>query len=408
MYKLVWASLDDFDFDENLCTLEGEYLINIDGAYVFAKSDIADFVNDGKVHSLHFSDSPNRLKRLERVDVCHKPVYQTLKNIQVRTGPGSKFAKSGIVAGQQKVVVIQEGLMECDLSLVQQWKDLHLPSHLAFDFKSEDFLKSLEEEDILELFVSPLTEEEQKIVFKAFNAVKRKVKIMYKEDGVSKYGWISKKKNSGPLIKRVYGKNLASVVVSDVETHTRGVIGNLPSGTFLEDFANFHMHNSKNTIVKYTGYDGKRKERTETRNTYPTFKFFTDLAKQEISSIVGSKRFTIDWQGEFRQSRYEGLEKQLVDMSGKKRYRTGYVIPNKELTVTFQSYKDALKFMEADLEETRFGYAQTEWDREFENLQPVDLGACPEYRLFQERTKKCKGREIEKIRLELGISFVDV
>eukprot|EP00493_Phyllostaurus_siculus_P004748 UN04769 len=41
---------------------------------------------------------------------------------------------------------------------------------------------------------------------------------MYKENGTTKYGWISKRKNSGALITRLYGNSTPQIVVSGVET----------------------------------------------------------------------------------------------------------------------------------------------------------------------------------------------
>merc|ERR1719187_326615 len=101
------------------------YLTSVDGTYVFDKADLAKF-DDGKVRCLYFSDKPNRVNRKERVAVCYKPEYKTLKRIQVRTGPGSKFGEAGILSAQEKVVVIQEGLLSCDLETVERWMFLHL------------------------------------------------------------------------------------------------------------------------------------------------------------------------------------------------------------------------------------------------------------------------------------------
>jgi len=211
------------------------------------------------------------------------------------------------------------------------------------------------------------------------------------------------------LISRVYGCK-AQVWVSGVETHTsraRDFI-TIPQGTFVEDFVNYRLdpENVKKTVVKFNEA-GKEKERTEVRNIFPPMKFFTDLAKSEIKSVVGNDaRFTIDWQGKFRQDRFEGVEQRL--MKNSKRYRTGYFVPDTEFVITFQRFKDAVEFLNADLDNTRFGEATAEWDPLFENLKPVTAEACPKHRVFKYKIQNWTQKNyISQARAQMGICFVN-
>jgi hypothetical protein len=228
-HELVWAPLDQFDYGPKLEILDGRYLTNVDGKYVFSKADIRVIECDGKVHKLILSNKPNKIQRVEEKHVCYKPLYTTLKKLQVRSGPGSKFDKTGIVGAGQHVIVIQEGLLKCDLDLVKEWMHSHLSACL-YDFgKSsqptfEEYIKreceSKFEDDLLKRFAkTKLGEYEAEEFLKAAKAANRKVKIMFtNEEGVEEYGWISKRKNSGPQIARIYGSAAPQIVLSGIET----------------------------------------------------------------------------------------------------------------------------------------------------------------------------------------------
>jgi len=430
---LVFSTLDAYEFDDELRTSDGMYLTNVDGKHVFEFADISEMYYDGVMRRLHFRETQSKVQRKKHnpTAVCFKPLYKTLKKVQVRSGPGSKFEATGVIGANEEVIVIQEGLMQCDLKLVEAWMKLHLPKEMAQSFrrsKAPTFEKHIEREFISEeelesdtwTYCEPIEtyinqtfdEDEEKIFRKALAAANRKVRVMYKENGTTKYGWISKRKNSGALITRVWGKSTPSIVVSGVETQPNDTDFARPeycAGTMLIDTMNFMNSNMKNTTVKFTNQNGKKSERVETHRAKPTMSFYQKLAKSEISTLIGTKkpRFNIEWDSKFRSDRFRGLEKQTVMVNGKSRMRTGYFIPEEEFTVTFQRLSDAVTFYNACLRNTRFERANVEWNQAFANLQTVDAKACPEYHEFKFETKGKTNRNfIENKEFQYGIAHM--
>merc|ERR1711879_665062 len=164
-------------------------------------------MGDGLVHRLHFRETQSKVQRKKHnpTPVCFKPLYKTLKKVQVRSGPGSKFEATGVIGANEEVIVIQEGLMQCDLKLVED----------EYDQDQEVWTHC----EPIETYINQtFDEDEEKIFRKALAAANRKVRVMYKENGTTKYGWISKRKNSGALITRFWGKSTPSIVVSGVDT----------------------------------------------------------------------------------------------------------------------------------------------------------------------------------------------
>lgn len=436
--KFAFTFLDNFDLDNNLQTPDGLYLINVDGHYVFNKDDVHRFY-DNQIHRMLFSNSPQNVavRNAEEVPVCYKPVYKTVKNVQVRTGPGSAFEKAGVISANEEVVVIQEGLLSCDLKLVSEWMRLHLNEVMLVDFKRSSTLSfeafierncydldCSEDDDLIELFMEHAGYDsyEQNVFKKAVAAANRKVKVMFYDNGVQKFGWISKKKNSGPLIRRVFGKPVPSVVVSAVDTmpaeeyirmvpHMKSKDADEgsdsesePEPTFVTDCMEFIKTHTKNTTHK----DWTGKEKTTTKHAYPPMSFYKDLAKAEIRALIGSAktRFNLNWEGTFNQARFYGLEKEYaVCNDGKKRLRTGYYAPNDYFTISFQKYTDAKAFLEADFDDTRLSNANVSIDSEFENLRPVDAFECPEYRQFERETRNKRNDDVSRVAHEMGISF---
>jgi len=218
---LVFSTLDAYHFNDELQTSDGMYLTNVDGKYVFEFADISKMYNDGLVHRLHFRETQSKVQRKKHnpTPVCFKPLYKTLKKVQVRSGPGSKFEATGVIGANEEVIVIQEGLMECDLKLVENWMKLHLPKEMVQSLRRSDWegkpIETLEnfeeyientslgeeEGEPIETYINETFDEHEANIFrKALAAANRKVKVMYKENGATKYGWISKRKNSGALI----------------------------------------------------------------------------------------------------------------------------------------------------------------------------------------------------------------
>jgi len=430
---LVFSTLDAYHFDDELQTSDGMYLTNVDGKYVFEFTDISKMYNDGLVHRLHFRETQSKVQRKKHnpTPVCFKPLYKTLKKVQVRSGPGSKFEATGVIGANEEVIVIQEGLMECDLKLVENWMKLHLPKEMVQSLRRsnwegkpietlenfEEYIEnsSLDEEECktIEDYINETFDEHEANIFrKALAAANRKVKVMYKENGATKYGWISKRKNSGALITRLYGKSTPKIVVSGVETQPYDGDFARPErceGTMLIDVMNFIESNTKNTTVKYTNADGKKCERVESHKCKPTMSFYQNLAKSEISTLIGTKkpRFNIEWDSSFRSDRFRGLEKQTVMVQGKSRMRTGYFVPEEEFTVAFQRLSDAVTFYNACLENSRFAHANVEWDQAYANLQPVDAKVCPEYHQYTQEIQGKRNRNfIKNKRTEYGITYI--
>jgi len=433
---LVFSTLDAYHFDDELRTSDGMYLTNVDGKHVFEFADISEMYYDGVMRRLHFRETQSKVQRKKHnpTAVCFKPLYKTLKKVQVRSGPGSKFEATGVIGANEEVIVIQEGLMQCDLKLVKAWMKLHLPKEMTQSFRrskaptfenyierqfpSEEELDSDSDtstccEQPIETYIyQTFDEDEEKIFRKALAAANRKVRVMYKENGTTKYGWISKRKNSGALITRVWGKSTPSIVVSGVETQPNDTDFARPeycAGTMLIDTMNFMNSNMKNTTVKFTNQNGKKSERVESHWAKPTMSFYQKLAKSEISTLIGTKkpRFNIEWESKFRSDRFRGLEKQMVMVDGKSRMRTGYFVPEEEFTVTFQRLSDAVTFYNACLRNTRFERANVEWNQAFANLQTVDAKACPEYHEFKFETKGKTNRNfIENKEFQHGIAYI--
>jgi len=418
---LVFSTLDEYYFDDDLRTSDGFYLTNVDGKHVFNFADIFKMKKDGLVHRLHFQETPSKVQRKKhkKTQVCFKPLYKTLKKVQVRSGPGSKFEATGVIGANEEVVVIQEGLLECDLELVENWMQLHLPQEMVQSFRRdyatfEDYIELLEEDerDPMETYINEtfFDEDEQNIFRKALTAANRKVKVMYKQNGITKYGWISKRKNSGALIRRLYGKSTPTIVVSNIETLPTDLqmaqleeLEEIWGSSILVEAIKFIDSNMKNTTVKFTNNSGKKIERVEKHNCKPKMSFYENLAKSAISGIIGTKkpRFNIEWDAKFQSDRFGGLEKQTIMVDGKSRMRTGYFVPDNEFIVTFQRLSDAVTFYNTDMDKTCLTGADVEWDQTYANLQPVDAKECPEHLRYKKRSRAFKSTPAE-----YGISYM--
>merc|ERR1719394_2420080 len=437
----VFSTLDEYNFDDNLRTSDGFYLTNVDGKHVWNFDDISEMQNDGGVRRLLFQKTPSKVQRKKhnnnKAQVCFRPLYKTLKKVQVRSGPGSKFEATGVIGANEEVVVIQEGLLKCDLGLVEDWMQLHLPQKLVQSFReeeSEEYEYATFEDHIdntifdneptpMETYISHtfLDEDEQNILRKASTAANRKVKVMYKENGITKYGWISKRKNSGALIRRLYGKSTPTIVVSNIQAlptplqmDRREEVEEEESleGSILLEAMKFIDSNMKNTTVKFTNFSGKKIESVEKHNCKPKMSFYENLAKSAISGIIGTKkaRFNIEWDAQFRSDLFRGLEKQTMMVDGKSRMRTGYFVPDDEFIVTFQRLSDAVTFYNSEIDNTCLTGADMEWDQTYTNLQPVDAKVCPEYLRYTKKSEKFNYERSEEAKrseyLRCGISYI--
>merc|ERR1711869_58591 len=81
-------------------------------------------------------------------------------------------------------------------------------------------------------------------------------------------------------------------------------------------------------------------ERVESHKCKPTMSFYQNLAKSEISTLIGTKkpRFNIEWDSSFRSDRFRGLEKQTVMVQGKSRMRLDISFQRKNLPSLFNAF----------------------------------------------------------------------
>jgi len=263
---------------------------------------------------------------------------------------------------------------------------------LAFPHKHEEFLKDFRaatqamkvaaktESSTLEAFAKlTYTKAYRKEFLKAAKAANRKVKVMWTENGVEQCGWISKRKNNKvaggkktkPLITRVMGATSApKVEVFNIKADIPRIVQRQDC-SFAKDAWYYKENSQRKVPSRY--FEGE----TDTVHCFPPMSFYTNLAKSEIAKIIGSKRFNISWEGDFKLDRYRGLEKKrVVCHDGKTRLRNGYHVPNNYMTITFQRYCDANAFLKADFDETRFSGAVAEACGIYANLRPVPATMC--------------------------------
>jgi len=268
------------------------------------------------------------------------------------------------------------------------------------------------ESSTLEAFAKlTYTKAYRKEFLKAAKAANRKVKVMWTENGVEQCGWISKRKNNKavggkktkPLITRVMGATSApKVEVYNIKADIPRIVQRLDC-TFSKDAWHYKENAKRKVPSRYV--EGE----TDTVNCFPPMSFYTKLARSEIAKIIGSKRFNISWEGDFKLDRYRGLEKKrVVCNDGKTRLKNGYHVPNNYMTITFQRYADANAFLNADFDETRFSGAVAEACETYANLHPVPATMCQEYVQYVTAVAEGKIGSSEDCALERGIHYVTV
>jgi len=251
----------------------------------------------------------------------------------------------------------------------------------------------------------------QKEFLKAAKAANRKVKVMWIENGVEQCGWISKRKNNKskdgkktkPLITRVMGATSApKVEVFNIKADIPRIVQRQDC-SFAKDAWHYKENSQRKVPSRY--FEGE----TDTVHCFPPMSFYTKLAKSEIAKIIGSRRFNISWEGNFKLDRYRGMEKKrVVCHDGKTRLRNGYYVPNNYMTITFQRYSDANAFLKADFDETRFSGAVAEACGSYANLQPVPADMCQEYAEYVTAVEEGRIHSSEANALERGIHYVTV
>jgi len=276
------------------------------------------------------------------VDVCYMPVYRTLKKIQMRAGPGSKFPAVCVIPANTTVRVLLEGVDDCSKSLVLKWWSLHVNHNgRALRTPSKAVLNDRENESLEEWAERVFSEEEFESVKRHLRAADNKVKVAVEIDGEDRFGWISKRKKSGPMIQRIFKGDTPVVAVTN--------IGSLYNKNFL--FAN--------EVTKYKSTHGSR---------FPPMSFYKKLLK----TISGCSK--VEWEGEWRNNRRQGSE---IVTIGNGIVRTGFYIPHDSAFLFFKSISKATSFIknaETLLEDQDI---EVDFERTFANLQPVSASACP-------------------------------
>merc|ERR1712117_151191 len=286
--------------------------------------------------------------------------------------------------------------------LVVDWMSLHLPKDMVCEELLRSSAQNFDEYIERALILNGLKKYE-------FN----ESEILYQlnKGRVEKCGWISKRKNNKskdgkktkPLITRVMGATAApKVEVFNIKADIPSIVQRLDR-SFSKDAWYYKENAQRKVPSRY--FEGE----SDIVTCFPPMSFYTKLARSEIAKIIGSKRFSISWEGEFKLDRYRGMvKKRVVCNDGKTRLKNGYHVPNDYMTITFQRYSDANAFLNADLDETRFSGSEAEACESYANLHPVPADMCPEYELYLDAVEKGEIDETEDNALERGIHYVTV
>jgi len=291
------------------------------------------------------------------VDVCYKPTYRTIKMLQMRAGPGANFEPTAVIPAKTDVQVLADGLAECTPEMFQKWWKLHvsgfdnkvrMPSLRAIKNRKESWKSWAYNLGYSVSFVE--------FFLKQIRVADRKVKVAVTLDGEVKYGWISKRKQSGPMIQRVFGSSLPVVQVDN--------LGDASNCTFA--FA-----------------EELRKFRNEHSFRMPPRAFYNNLLKK----ATGCKK--VEWEFRWVQNRSLGMDTQTLSDG---RLRTGYYQPESTAFLVYSSLRQANTFIKNANEKLGSLNRTVEADFEpnFGNVSAVPAAECPvEWSMFtQNKTSK--------------------
>jgi len=312
-----------------------------------------------------------KYKKTEReqsqfVDVCYKPVYKTLKKLQMRSGPGSKFPANGVVPANTLVRVISEGLDARNHKLIKQWWELHVTHGAAIlATPSKRALKSLRDFESWDDWAEEFGFERSEIdsLKRHVGAANNKVKIAVEIEGEEVFGWISRRKKSSPAIKRVFAHGGKPVVqISEL----RGLI-------------------KRNSLF----VDAVRKYESANAGRMPKL----DLYRSILKKVTGCVK--VEWEGAWRQSRSRGSE--LITL-GNGVVRTGYYLPEDTAYVIFSSISKANNFIKNANKKLNDERVQVEFEFNFANLQTVTAIACTaEWTDYCRRLREYKVKDGESV-----------
>jgi len=320
------------------------------------------------------------------VDICYKPVYKTLKKLQMRRGPGSKFAAIGVLPANATVRVITEGLNLNDHVLVAEWWRLHVTHNgRKIQTPSKQVLKQMKDFSDWKAWAKILLEDDEiESLMKHVAAANNKVKVAACVDGEDQIGWISKRKKSGVAIKRVFGNGSPVVEISNLEDMLRKEDSLF--GRALSEFKS-----------------------SQSRNVEPKLSFYHDIMKKASGCAK------VEWEGNWKASRERGSEVIILkEGPNKGAVRTGFYKPADTAYLYFNKVSKAASFIKEAKKAFDFEEVQVDFEFDYANLDAVIATNCKkEMKLYQDIKKRSKQREGEskedflgRVKLEAGIYSV--
>lgn len=265
-------------------------------------------------------------------EVLYKPIYRTLKKLQMRSGPGPKYDSVAVIPAGVEVCVVADGLAECTNEMVQEWWELHVKD---IPVPSLDGIQKLQvgwpksKYALVDLKYSATQVES---IWKQMCVANRKVKVAVNIDGEVKFGWISRRKNSGPMITRVL-HGLPCVAVSSLHLF------------FDNEVLTFRERNN--------GCMPKK-----------------DFYKALLKNATGCDK--VELQTRWIPDRKKGTE---VKTLPKGRIQTGYYQVDSTAYLTWGSFKKAKAFIQKVNEKLAYG-VKASFLEESCNLAPVALAEC--------------------------------
>jgi len=289
------------------------------------------------------------------VDVCYKPTFRTLKKLQMRDGPGANFGPVAIIPADTEIRVIAEGLAECTTENLKRWWNLHVKdeNEERKDKAAEQIADRSDDWKTWARKMGYSRKSHLDSIFKQAHAASRKVKIAVEVDGEEKFGWISKRKNSGPTIKRSYGYDLPTVRVDDLDSSFCGF-------GLSKDLQNFRDANN---------------------NRFPRKNFYSKMLKEATGCDV------VRWEARWVPNRNLGMETKTLANG---RLQTGYHKPESTAFLVYNSLQKAKTFIKnANKKLGARVNADFAWD--FANMAPVPASQCPvEWHCYEQKMNQLK------------------
>jgi len=259
-----------------------------------------------------------------------------------------------VIPADEQVRLLADGLAECSPEMFLRWWNLHIK------FPAPSRKEILNRGNDWNSWVNSMGYNSRQIdsIMNQIRAADRKVKVAVNVDGEEKYGWISKRKNSGPMMVRVFGLGLPVVQVDSL-----GI-------AFSDEVRDFRMENQRKM---------------------PRRNFYNALLKKATGCD------TVKWEARWVADRKLGLE---VRTTSDGRVRTGYYQPDSTAFLVFSSFQKAKAFIKT-ADEKLGKNVEAYLEAGFANLAPAPANECPfEWFLFEKMT--ASGNE-KRAKREAGI-----